>query len=419
MGRKQLIWALACLWIGAVPILGRDAELDRIARAAPGRDRFPDADALLLKEVRTVSLDREGKRSERLYRLVKILRPHGQRLFADPRFPFDEAHETFRVIRARTRMRDGTIVNTPDNGINTVTPRSVAGAPAYASRREVVVSHVGIEMDALLELEIEIADRKGGRKGVDGVEIFGDRVPVLEKTLVVKVDKGVALKSEIAGSEWFQPGRADVDSTGRWTLRSVPAYPVEPHAPPKAETCPRVLYSTWPSWQGWVDARAAEFDGSSTAPLPKDLLKSLDEAAGKATVAETIAAIDALLALRVRVVHAPIHGPSRRAPKDVWAGGYGNGSDRASLFCAAFRALDLEAGPVWVASSRGPLQPNVPLPGLLDDLWVRVRRGDREWWIDPSRRVTDTAFRPPRGRARFARGGEGAAAGPGSAEPGP
>ncbi|MHC5039506.1 MAG: hypothetical protein ACYTHM_19560 [Planctomycetota bacterium] len=86
---KSLSIFAACI-LSAAWVWAGEGSLDREAASAPGRDRFPDADAIILKEVRTVTLDGDGKRTERFYRLVKILTPLGSRWFADPRFPFDE-----------------------------------------------------------------------------------------------------------------------------------------------------------------------------------------------------------------------------------------------------------------------------------------------------------------------------------------
>jgi hypothetical protein len=387
---------------GAGAVRAGDAELDRIAAAAPGKDRYPDADAIVLKEARTVTLDGEGKRTERFYRLVKVLTPFGRGRFADPRFPFDSARQAFRVLRARTRMRDGTVVNTPKNGVNLVTPRAAANAPAYATLREAVVSHVGIEREALLEIEVEIADVKGGRKGLEGVEVFGGVFPVLEKTLAVKVPAGTKLGSLVAGAAWFRKGLASVDKAGTWTLEDVAPLPSEPHAPPEAEIHPRVAYSTWPSWKAWGDAYQDRFAWAAGADLPENLKGPLAEIrTAWPSAAERIAALDALVAKRVRKVDVGFDRLALRPCGETWAGGYGNAGDMAALFCAGLRAVGLTGRPVWISDLHTPLEKGPASPSFFRTLWIVVRAEEREWWIQPMKRVADTAFLPPSGSRAF------------------
>jgi hypothetical protein len=392
---KSTLGDLVATVLWAATLWAADANLDRLAGAAPGRDRFPDADALVLKESRTVTLDESGRKTERFYRLVKILTTQGRKTFADPRFSFDEARQKFTVIRARTRMRDGTVVDTPENGVNIVTVRAVAGAPDYASRREGVVSHVGIEMNALLEIEIEIADRKGGRVGIDGVEVFASKVPVLEKTLSVRIPKGMTLKSETAGPGW--PEGAGSPPAGSWALKNIPAYPDEPHSPPKAQICPRVLYSSWPSWKTWSARHTTLFDKENVFTLPPDLVGELEKLRPVPAIPKRLAALDSLLWKRVRHVPCPHEGRNLAEPKKTWTRGYGNGPDRALLYYACLCHLGLDVRPVWRPPAHTVLKAEVPLPSVMEALWMVVKAEEREWWIDASRRVRVTGLLPPPG----------------------
>ncbi|MHC5039505.1 MAG: DUF3857 domain-containing protein [Planctomycetota bacterium] len=290
-------------------------------------------------------------------------------------------------------------MDTPSNGVNIVTPRALAKTPAYATHREAVISHVGIEMNALLELEVEIADKKGDRAGLCGIEVFGDRVPILEKTLRVQVPDVQELRSEIAGTA---PGKGMAGTKGFWTLRNIPARPEEPHAPPRVETCPRVAYTYRTSRTDWGKAFAARFREAANSALPADLQKRLEAIRNtRPSPAERIVALDALIRSRVAPVRHRFERIGLRPAGTTWAEGYGHAADRGALLCACLRTLEMEAHPVFYASTRTPTVLALLPPWGYPALWLEIRAGERTWSLDALGRAAETGLLGPAGLGCF------------------
>ncbi|GEM_PF-3027193 len=394
MSGKLGMLTAALVLLGAGASRGAEADLRRLAAEAPDRGDDPDADALVLKETRTIVLDETGKRTETFHRVVKVFTPLGIKRFADPRFPFDEARQAFRVLAARTLVPDGTIVETPPRGINVVTPRACVQAPAYASRREAVVSHVGIEAGALLEIEIEIADREGGRRGVWGVEVFGDRVPVLEKTLVVDVPDPEALRSNMLGIRGGKGKWTAFEKPGVWTLEDVPAFPEEPCSPPLEELAPGVAYSTLPSWDAWGRDFLARFEKAAGGKLPGDLEEEIEEIRKKKrTDVERILALETVLSRRVRKVPYDFETGELRPASRTWREGYAHAADLGALWRACLERLGLEGHPALFSRARH--KPRFAIPSSFPALRIRARSEDGSWWIDPLRPAKETGFSAP------------------------
>lgn len=399
-------WTLVLLVAGASACLAADATLDRIAADAPGPDRYPDADALVLREVRTITLDAEGRKTERTHRLVKVLTPLGIKAYAEQRFPFDEARQGFEVATARTRMRDGTIVETPEHGINVVTPDAASRAPAYASLREGVVSLLGIEPGALLELEVVVEDVEGVGSSAGGIEVFAAEHPVLEKTLIVDLPKSAPFSGRTLGSEGFE--RSEDGSQRRWTLRNIPAFPGEPEAPPLETCAPAVLYAAGNATGERLERFFAAFRTAASGDLPASLRGALEALKkGHDTTVPRILAVESLVAGRVRAVEAAWDAFAPRAAGAVWREGYGNGTDLGVLLSACLSFLGVEHRPALVSPLALESLAGIPCASAFAEVRLLAGPGGA-WWIDPFRPGRETGLMPPaRGFVAVASGAGG------------
>ena len=94
--------------------------------------------------------------------------------------------QTLKINEAYTIMADGKKVVTPDNAFNEVLPRFANNAPAYNHIRELVVTHTGLEVGAVIHLDYTIHSEKGYFPALMFDEVLIESSPVQE--LVVKVE---------------------------------------------------------------------------------------------------------------------------------------------------------------------------------------------------------------------------------------
>lgn len=152
-----------------------------------------DADGVILYEKRSLTLEKDGKVTERVKIIQKVITDFAVDEFCDPRIRFNARHQEIKIIEASSTMPDGKKMVTGDNGKNLSTPETIAPFPHFADIREMIVSHVGVETGAVTVLEYEVKDKKPWRNFFYGLERFVDDRDIEKKILEIKVPSGKKL----------------------------------------------------------------------------------------------------------------------------------------------------------------------------------------------------------------------------------
>ena len=135
-----------------------EADAASIIAAAPDLDAFPDADVVVLHQGESIAVDGDGRVTRRVHLIRRLQTQWAMRSRSDVRVAWDRSRQELEVLTARTFMRDGTVVPTPANGTNEVTPDAVSRAAPFLDWRELVISHVGTEPGCVTELIYEVRD---------------------------------------------------------------------------------------------------------------------------------------------------------------------------------------------------------------------------------------------------------------------
>jgi len=252
MKRTSILFCSLILLFCAVSAPATAVDTVELIAAAPSAADLPGSDAIVLLEEIGYEVDAGGLMTHRVRTVTKLLTDWSVRNLTDPRIDWDSSRQELIIHTARSFMRDGSEVPTPENGFNEVTADAVRKFASGLSYREMVVSHVGAEIDGVIELDYEIRDLRPGPLPAGGKEELAGPWPILRKTVTVNAVSGAS--AEIAGAGLLQnppvvtESAAD-DHVSVWTVSDVPAFPLDGSNDRRGDLRPALYFSTVGDWR--------------------------------------------------------------------------------------------------------------------------------------------------------------------------
>ncbi len=334
-------------------------------------------DAVLLREeARHVQLA-DGRWREERRRVVWIRTHWALGVFADLRLPWDSARQTFTVGALRV-WRDGRWIEGRPTAVVETTPFALRDAPDYASVRETMLLHDGIELPCVLECAYALEDLAPPRGGREGLWAFRHVVPALESRLTIETPAGAPLRALPAGGApaarpepaGGEPGRTVLT----FAMRRTEAAPLFAADPPEADL-PRVAWSSFADWPALGQAVAAGLDGGDE--LDAALVDSLEALrVGGPPIAELAGRVAAFVARAHRHVHYParVLPPAARPVARIHDTAYGGDLDLAALAAALLRRAGCRVWPALVGRGHGSIDGEPPSLALLraPGLWLEA-----------------------------------------------
>ncbi len=354
-----------------------------------------DADAVYLKQVKEYTLSKDGSYSYHYYHkllynsYLSINRFYGETFVA-----YNPEYQTLKVNKSETTMADGKKVASPENAFNEVLPSAAADAPDYNYLREMVITHVGLERGAVVELDYEIQTKAGFTPFVSDNVNLCESSPVKEVEVIVRVPKGAQLNYKLLnqpiGLTCKKSSKGDYDVYS-WKSYNLDAISHEPLQSEGLAAYPALLFST-------LDLPSA-FNY-----LKENLTKSFvpDESAKKlfATKEKGWAKIDLIKNyitsnINTYGVLPQLTGYRFRSPKAVWQSNGGTEGEKAILLSEMLKLAGFNAQPV-VAGYSHFFNQEVGTLCSFDKYWVKVElEGETRYFsaIDehskvPGQRVT-------------------------------
>jgi len=362
-----------------------------IITEAPAAAEYPDADAIVLFQRITYRIDAEGRLSRRVHQLHKLFTEWACRNLSDLRPGWDASRQDLIVHTCRTFMRDGKVVDTPPNGFNEVTPDAVVRCPDFLTYREMVISHVGVELDCILELDYEIRDLSPAALPASGLEFLQGELPIRTKQVVVTVPRDIFLTWQALNGDLTDPMliQADSEQTVLWVVRDQPALPSEGNQTHQGDYLPHVMFSTIadPSALSVHLRKLTEAAANSGNALQDWLQNSATESDTDAslTTLDQVQRIATLLGDRIRTVRTVDRGWGRppRAATQVFATSYGTAWEKAILGLTLLREHGLS--PELAFFSRwDTLTDAVATPLNFENIRLVVPVDGENYWLSPS-----------------------------------
>jgi hypothetical protein len=304
--------------------------------------------------------------------------------YGDPHLAYDEARQELEVLVSRTHLVDGRKFDTTPNGFNSMVPFGLDQTPDFTHYRQMVVTHLGIDYDAVTEIKYVIRDKEPLYPYAWGEVLFGGNEPILQR--VVAIQAPIMLKLQVK-SEGGAPGPIGspvdgIDKLERFVceMKNLPATNLSEAGAIAGLSLPRVSFSSCHDWKTWADEVNRRFAAAmkSGGALARDLetFKNVSDAQQK---------LDSLTTFFSDRVSTKSYDDlgfllSFRSADQTYNTGYGSPADLAVLYAASLENLGFQPD-VYLVCRRG-----LPVVGVhgSEKFSILLAVDGREAWLDPA-----------------------------------
>ncbi|MBE0664403.1 MAG: DUF3857 domain-containing protein [Chrysiogenales bacterium] len=286
--------------------------------------------------------------------------------------------QKLEVLKSKTTMADGRQVASPQNAFNEVLPFAAHGFADFSHLREMVVTHVGLERGAVVELVYRIHTKAGFLPDFSGREELAMAFPVDLYNLSIKVPADRELHYRVSGLQV----EAKVSSDQATKCHAFALANLKPaaHEPLAAEQSgPEIIFSTC---AGWEQALALAAD---PAPLPAIMAEKVRKLkAQNPARADLLAALQKTVAVEMQNCTL---GPEKvgwqpRSIERVAQSNYGTKLEKARLLRSMLAEAGIKAEVLAVAFGSA-FAADVPAFQQIGEFWLKVSEGPHALYFDP------------------------------------
>ncbi len=342
-------------------------------------------DAVILYDSERIRLDKDGRYTRSVHRIIWINSDVAIGRYGDHRIPYDATHCTFNIKTVRT-WRDNQWWETKPSGFVETTSDQLENAYDYLNMREMMLLHDGIELPCILEVAYSIEDKETFRRGWDGSWTFVREEPVIQSSFGFDLPAGwwpnVYEKPAIPPPSKWTDNNLGLDIF-TWKRGPYLAAPYPPTGDP-GETESFILWSTWKDWSSFGAHIRSRFDPAAVGDA--DLKQQLDSLMENTfTTLKRARAIAKFINDKTRLIDYPwIYWISNPRPAvETYSSAYGHALDRAVLAAALFSKAGISTLPAFFAKSYGDIDVNVPGTARLSEFGLWLSADDLAAYYDP------------------------------------
>jgi len=320
-----------------------------LALSVPAQES--DHNAVYFNLTKEYTLNPDGSMDYRLIKKQKLLTYRAfHNLYGETFIVYNPDFQQLKINEAYTIMEDGKKITVPANAFNEVLPGFAANAPAYNHLREMVVTHTGLERNAVIYLDYNVRTEKGAFPALMGNELLAENEPVDTLQIVVRIPKGQTLAYHTFHHSILpEKSEAGLFQIYTWKIKNIPAISSEEHQPGGFELYPHLIFSTFDNRQQagafLMGQPAFQYRLSETIQSEMDTLT-------RTTSKKT----DLVLKLQQKVVNdfrlypIPLKFASYRCRtvQEIWNSNGGTPLGKAVLLTALIRQTGIEAMPVGI-----------------------------------------------------------------------
>jgi len=309
------------------------------------------SDAVYLKLTREYTLNSDGSMDYRFIKQQKLLTYRAfHNLYGETFVVTNTKQQKLVVNECNTIMDNGKKIKTPANAFNEVLPGYAANAPAFNDLREMVITHTGLERDAVINLDYTVHSMAGFYPFFMGEEILAEVEPVNELTVRVRVPQGTPLFYTTFNGK-MEPGKSTEGNfqVYTWHLSHVAALSTDEFQPSGSEAAPRLSFSTLSDLQKGYDFLTSQEAFKSAATAMMQSFTAQVTASAKTPLEKALKMQD-IIVTQLNLTNVPFKatGFRIRTPEKVWLGNYGTLPEKALLLTALLRQAGMDAVPVVI-----------------------------------------------------------------------
>ncbi|MBU2650611.1 MAG: DUF3857 domain-containing protein [Bacteroidetes bacterium] len=332
---------------------------------------------LLVKEY---TLNADGSSDFRLYKEV-LLNTHRafHRDQGETFIVYNPEYQALKINDSYTVMADGKKVVTPANAFNEVLPRFAAQVPDYNHLREMVVTHTGLEIGAVIYLDYSIHTKKGFMPAFMGDESLIGEAPVNEMRLIVHIPADKQLMQKTFNIRTApEEATANGMKTYTWVFRNLPAEKWDSHQDHSMD--PRVIFSTEDLKRAYFSIVKQDAFTFMTPPELAAIAAEIAKAEGDNL--KTIMKLQAIVSKDLNTWNVPgiYNGFQCRTPQEVWKSNGGTPMEKSVLLASLLMNAGINARPLMVFPSKF-YDPSVACLSLAESFLVQINPRETEQWI--------------------------------------
>lgn len=283
------------------------------------------------------------------------------RLFGETFIVYNPDFQQLKINESFTVMADGKKVVTPENAFNEVLPGFARDVAAYNHLREMVVTHTGTEIGAVITLDYTLSSAPGFRPFFFGMEEIGESVPVGELKIVVRVPAATPLQYRVLNNRTApEVSGADGLDSYTWTFTDLPALPHSPAQDPERKAYLQFSAAKDMPWAYFAFVNQPAFQRSTSPGISRRV---------EAAVKDKTEAVDIALALQdivvdeIRLTDIPLQysGYKARTPAEIWQSANATPLEKSVLLAEMLTMAGINASPVatvpngWFSRDMGNL----------------------------------------------------------------
>lgn len=342
----------------------------------------PESDAIYEKIIKEYILHEDGSMDYHYYKKLKLNTHFSfNRLYGETFIVYNPDFQDVKIKKAIVTQKDGSVTPSPENAFNEVLPRFAANAPYFNNLREMVVTHAGLELDAIIELDYTIHTKAGYYPALMADELITESSPIAEETIIIRIPATKVLNYKVFQS---RTGPEMLESEGKkdyiFTFTGIGENTHEKYQPKNNTHLPRLVFST-----GNL-AEAQQFLSNQEAlnyKLDKNLQKLVTDVKQDSTdILSIILKLQKIVANDLNTYNIPpvYAGFKARSPIEVWKSNGGTPFEKSILLVALLREIGVHAEPLAIMPTKFFDERIGCLPQITEYL-VQVNPLDKEQMI--------------------------------------
>ncbi|MEZ5196662.1 MAG: DUF3857 domain-containing protein [Bacteroidales bacterium] len=341
--------------------------------------QLPKSDAVFEKIVKEYTLNDDGSIDFHYYKKLKLLTHYSfNRLYGETFIVYHPDFQSLKINFANVTQQDGTVVASPHNAFNEVLPGFAKDAPYFNQLREMVVTHAGVELDAVIELDYTLHTEAGYYPALMADEIITELSPVQEELIIVRLPAGQELNFKVfnlrTGPQITEENNMNVYT---FTFQGIAEESHESHQQGNKENLPRLTFSTFTMDAARQFLAGQEGLNYKTSEKMQDYVRRIK--AEKPGELLEILKIQEMVANDINTYNIPgtYSAFKARNPIETWNSNGGTPFEKCLLLVSLLREAGVNAEPVAIVPT-ALYNENVGCLPLLNDYLVQANPRELE-----------------------------------------
>lgn len=331
-----------------------------------------DQDAEYIKLIKEYTLNKDGSYDFHYRKEIRLLTHFSfHRLYGETFIVYNPQYQTLKINEAFTVMADGKKVVTPENAFNEVLPGFARDVAAYNHLREMVVTHTGTEVGAVITLDYTIHTQSGFLPFLFGMEEIGEASPVKNLEIIVRTPAEVPLHYRLPNNR-TAPEITELAGQRSyiWLFRNLPALPRTSNQDPDRKAMLQFSIARDMTFAFFSFVNQPSFKEDAGADAQK---RAAAVTEGKADELDKILALQGLVIDELKLVDIPLAytGYKVRTPQQVWQSANATQLEKAILLSKLLVTAGINASPVATVP-HGWFNADMGNPAAFDGFLVQV-----------------------------------------------